>query len=62
MKRKYGAEIYLKNFEVLSSNPNKAKEEGYNDDINHVYKKANLTDLSIRMDTLAVLSFLSLLM
>jgi hypothetical protein len=30
------------------------KEEGYNDDTNHVYKKALLEDFSIKMDTLAV--------
>jgi hypothetical protein len=37
------------------------KEEGYNDDTNHVYKKALLEDFSIKMDTLAVprLSLLS---
>jgi hypothetical protein len=39
---------------VLSSNPNMQKEEGYNDDTNHVYKKALLEDFSIKMDTLAV--------
>ena len=41
---------------MLSSNPNKEKEEGYNDDTNHVYKKALLEDFSIKMDTLAVAS------
>jgi len=44
----------LKDFQVLSSNPNKQKEEGYNDDTNHVYKKALLEDFSIKMDTFAV--------
>ena len=39
---------------MLSSNPNKQKEEGYNDDTNHVYKKALLEDFSIKMDTFAV--------
>ena len=53
-ERKYGAQIHLKNFEILSSNPNKTNEEGYNDDTNHVFKKATLEELSIHMDTLAV--------
>lgn len=37
---------------MLSSNPDKSKEEGYNDDTNHVFKKSNLEELSITMETL----------